>query len=69
MSSGTGDPTKDGSLTDSFVTDGCCQGRLITGVHRTDVIATVVLTQVDPARVDLDCVLPKNGFQCIWSPH
>lgn len=69
MSSGTGDPTKDGSLTDGFVADRCCQGRLITGVHRTDVIVTVVLTQVDPAWVDLDPVLPKNGFQCRWSPH
>ena len=29
----------------------------------------VVLTQVDPALVDLDHVLPKNGFQCRWSHY
>lgn len=69
MSSGTGDPTKDGSLTDGFVTDGCCQGRLITGVHRTDVMATGGVNTGGPALVDLDRVLPKNGFQCRRSHH
>ena len=29
----------------------------------------VVLTQVDPALMDLDRILPKNGFQCRWSHH
>lgn len=34
---------------DGFAIEGCCQGWLVTGVHRTDVIATGGLNTGGPS--------------------